>query len=67
MIENRFPRDNCSRSCVHRRKKLAGEIERSFDFCREESSGMKVNKLILSGGGSQAEGAGGFLSAGAGD
>lgn len=47
-------------------EKLAGEIERSFDFYREESSGMKVNKIILSGGGSRLKGLERFLSAGLG-
>lgn len=44
-------------------EKLAGEIERSFDFYREESSGMKVNKLILCGGGAGLKGLERFLSA----
>jgi cell division ATPase FtsA len=36
------------RPCV---EQLAGEIDRSFDFFREESHGGKVQKIILFGGG----------------
>jgi len=36
------------RPCV---EQLASEIERSFDFFREESHGAKVDKIILFGGG----------------
>ena len=36
------------RPCV---EQLAGEIERSFDFYREESHGGRVSKIVLFGGG----------------
>jgi len=36
------------RPCV---EQLASEIERSFDFFREESHGRKVDKIVLFGGG----------------
>lgn len=41
------------RPCV---EQLAGEIERSFDFFREESHGGKVDKIILFGGGANLKG-----------
>ena len=41
------------RPCV---EQLAGEIERSFDFYREESRGGKVKKIILFGGGANLKG-----------
>jgi len=37
------------RPCV---EQLAGEIERAFDFYREESRGGQVNRIVLFGGGS---------------
>lgn len=43
-------------------EKLAHEIERSFDFYREESYGQRVEKLILMGGGSRLKGLDVFLS-----
>jgi len=48
------------RPCV---EQLAGEIERSFDFYREESRGGRVNKIILFGGGSNLKGLAEFLHA----
>jgi len=41
------------RPCV---EQLASEIERSFDFFREESHGEKVDKIILFGGGADLKG-----------
>jgi len=41
------------RPCV---EQLASEIERSFDFFREESHGEKVDKIILFGGGAGLKG-----------
>jgi Tfp pilus assembly protein PilN len=41
------------RPCV---EQLASEIERSFDFFREESHGGKVDKVILFGGGANLKG-----------
>jgi len=41
------------RPCV---EQLASEIERSFDFFREESHGEQVNKIILFGGGAKLKG-----------
>jgi type IV pilus assembly protein PilM len=41
------------RPCV---EQLASEIERSFDFYREESHGGKVSKIILFGGGANLKG-----------
>ena len=41
------------RPCV---EQLASEIERSFDFFREESHGEKVDKIILFGGGANLKG-----------
>lgn len=41
------------RPCV---EQLAGEIERSFDFYREESHGGRVGKIILYGGGANLKG-----------
>ncbi len=41
------------RPCV---EQLAGEIERSFDFYREESRGGRVGKIILYGGGANLKG-----------
>jgi type IV pilus assembly protein PilM len=43
-------------------EKLASEIERSFDFYREEAGVNKVDKLILFGGGARLKGLGTFLS-----
>lgn len=42
-------------------ERLANEIARSFDFYREESQGLKVDKLILFGGGSALKGLYSFL------
>ncbi|MBN1870632.1 MAG: type IV pilus assembly protein PilM [Candidatus Omnitrophica bacterium] len=41
------------RPCV---EQLASEIERSFDFFREESRGGQVSKIILTGGGASLKG-----------
>ncbi len=41
------------RPCI---EQLASEIERSFDFFREESHGEKVNKIVLFGGGADLKG-----------
>jgi len=41
------------RPCV---EQLANEIERSFDFFREESHGGKVDKIVLFGGGAELKG-----------
>ena len=41
------------RPCI---EQLASEIERSFDFFREESHGEKVNKIVLFGGGANLKG-----------
>jgi len=41
------------RPCV---EQLAEEIERSFDFFREESHGGQVSKIILTGGGANLKG-----------
>jgi len=43
-------------------EKLAQEIERSFDYYREESRGERVDKLILFGGSAQLKGLAQFLS-----
>lgn len=43
-------------------ERLANEIERSFDFYREESGVNKVDKLILFGGGARLKGLDKFLS-----
>ena len=42
-------------------EKLSNEIERSFDFYREETKGSRVERLILFGGGSQLKGLDKFL------
>ncbi len=47
------------RPCV---EQLAGEIERSFDFYREESRGGQINKIILFGGGASLKGLAEFLN-----
>lgn len=41
------------RPCI---EQLASEIERSFDFFREESHGEKIDKIILFGGGADLKG-----------
>ena len=41
------------RPCV---EQLAGEIERSFDFFREEAQGGQVSKIVLYGGGANLKG-----------
>jgi len=46
------------RPCV---EQFASEIERSFDFFREESHGEQVNKIVLFGGGAQLKGLIAFL------
>lgn len=46
------------RPCV---EQLAGEIERSFDFFREESHGEKIDKIVLFGGGANLKGLTKFL------
>lgn len=46
------------RPCV---EQLAGEIERSFDFYREESRGGRVGKVLLFGGGANLKGLAEFL------
>lgn len=43
-------------------EQLANEIERSFDFYREESHGGKVDRIILFGGGAQLKGLREFLA-----
>lgn len=43
-------------------EKLAQEIERSFDYYREEAQGERVDKLILFGGSAQLKGLAQFLS-----
>lgn len=43
-------------------EKLANEIERSFDFYREEAGVGKVDKLVLFGGGARLKGLDKFLS-----
>lgn len=43
-------------------EQLANEIERSFDFYREESHGGKVDKIILFGGGAQCKRLAEFLA-----
>ena len=43
-------------------EKLAQEIERSFDYHRQENQGERVDKLILFGAGAQLKGLARFLS-----
>ncbi len=47
-------------------EKLSHEIERSFDFYREESQGERIEKLLLAGGSAQLKGLDKFLSEGLG-
>jgi len=46
------------RPCI---EQLANEIERSFDFFREESHGERVDKIVLFGGGANLKGLTQFL------
>lgn len=64
LIENRITSSQLFSLLRPLGERLANEIERSFDFYREEGGVNKVDKLILFGGGARLKGLDKFLSEG---
>src|SRR3990167_4649435 len=62
LVENKISHAQLNSLLMASLEKLATEIGRSFDFYREETGGMKVDRLILFGGSAMLKGLDKFLA-----
>lgn len=62
LIENKISKAQLHSLLMAPLEKLANEIGRSFDFYREETAGVKVDKLVLFGQGARLKGLDKFLA-----
>ena len=62
LVENKISHAQLHSLLMASLEKLATEIGRSFDFYREETGGMKVDRLILFGGSAMLKGLDKFLA-----